>query len=222
MTMIHRTNAQARPAGTLTTETQARGLGRHGRRLLGYLAVGVLLLGAVAGLLTAGQQLLPMAATTENAVVGPVGECRGGQTAGVANGRIPQRLLCPAGHTDDGDQALLRADAAAALLELAAAWEADFGTPLCIRSAYRSWGEQARLYARMPAVAAPPGVSAHGWGTAADLCGGVADASSRQHAWMVQHGPEHGWVQPEWARAGGSRPEPWHWEYVHSPATFTG
>ena len=74
----------------------------------------------------------------------------------------------------------------------------------------------------MPELAAPPGVSDHGWGTAADLCGGVQDAGSAEHAWMAQHGPEHGWDQPGWARAEGSRPEPWHWEYVHSPGTFTG
>ena len=30
---------------------------------------------------------------------------------------------------------------------------------------------------------------------------------------MVTHGPEHGWVHPSWAGAGGSRPEPWHFEY---------
>ena len=25
--------------------------------------------------------------------------------------------------------------------------------------------------------------------------------------------PAYGWDNPEWARAGGSKNEPWHWEY---------
>jgi LAS superfamily LD-carboxypeptidase LdcB len=155
-------------------------------------------------------------------VVGPVGECGGQDTAAYANGRIPTRALCPAGSTDSGEQALLRADAAAALLDLADAWEADHGSALCVRSAYRSYARQAGLHARMPELAAPPGVSSHGWGTAVDLCGGIADATSPQHAWMAEHGPDHGWIQPDWAQAGGSRPEPWHWEYEYGPSTFTG
>ena len=188
-------------------------------RLLGGLT---LALGLVVGLLLVGGRAWSTSGGGFNAVVGPVGECEGHDTAGYANGRIPTRALCPAGWSDRGEEVLLRADAAAAMLSLAAAWEAEHGTPLCVRSSYRSFAQQAGLFARMPDVAAPPGVSAHGWGTALDLCGGIADASSQEHAWMVQHGPEHGWVQPDWAQAGGSRPEPWHWEYEHSPRTFTG
>jgi hypothetical protein len=29
----------------------------------------------------------------------------------------------------------------------------------------------------------------------------------------AQHAPDHGWHHPRWARQGGSKPEPWHWEY---------
>ena len=193
------------------------------RRVLPLLGLGLALGLVVVGLLPVGRAAWPVPRDSGvNVVVGPVGNCQGANTAGHANGRIPRRALCPVGHTDGGEQALLRADAAAAFLSLSAAWEADHGTPLCLRSAYRTYAEQAGLYARMPGIAAPPGVSDHGWGTAVDLCGGVQDPLSQQHAWMVQHGPEHGWVEPDWAQAGGSRPEPWHWEYEHSPRTFTG
>jgi LAS superfamily LD-carboxypeptidase LdcB len=173
-------------------------------------------------MLLIGHNLLAAAPRGVNAVIGPVGECQGGETSGHANGRIPKRLLCPVGQTDLGDEALLRPDAAAAYLSLARAWQDDHGASLCLRSAYRTHKLQAALYARMPDIAAPPGESDHGWGTAVDLCGGIADPSSLQHAWMQQNGPEHGWIQPEWAQATGSRPEPWHWEYVHGPGTYGG
>jgi hypothetical protein len=173
----------------------------------------VLVVGGRAGL-SSGDEL--------NALVGPAGRCDGRDPAGYPNGRIPESALCQEGRTDHGEPVLLRADAAAALSALAAAWEADHGTPLCIRSAYRSYDEQAELVARMPELAAPPGESAHGWGTALDLCGGIADASSPQQVWMARNAPRHGWVQPEWAQPQGSRPEPWHWEYEHGPRTYTG
>lgn len=192
------------------------------RRALSVIGLG-LVLGLAAGvLLAAGHSLPQVPAHRVNEVVGSVGECQGGETAGYANGRIPRRVLCPVGQTDQGSVALLRPDAAAAFRSLARAWEADHDTPLCVRSAYRTYKLQAALYARTPDIAAPPGESDHGWGTAVDLCGGIADPSSAEHAWMQQRGPQHGWIQPGWAQASGSRPEPWHWEYVHSPGTFHG
>ena len=207
---------------TRNAEAQAKNPSPTGRRVLRALGPGLALGLAVCVLLVTGHSLLAAPPRGVNAVVGPVGECQGGETAGYANGRISKRVLCPVGQTDQGRAALLRPDAAAAFLSLARAWQADHGTPLCLRSAYRMHKQQAALYARMPDIAAPPGASDHGWGTAVDLCGGIADASSHQHAWMQQNGPEHGWIQPEWAQAAGSRPEPWHWEYVHGPGTYSG
>jgi hypothetical protein len=29
-------------------------------------------------------------------------------------------------------------------------------------------------------------------------------------------GAEFGWINPDWALPGGSKPEPWHWEFVPS------
>jgi D-alanyl-D-alanine carboxypeptidase len=30
---------------------------------------------------------------------------------------------------------------------------------------------------------------------------------------MLTHAPLFDWFHPAWAEPGGSRPEPWHWEY---------
>ena len=35
---------------------------------------------------------------------------------------------------------------------------------------------------------------------------------------MKANAPAYGFVHPDWAEPGGSRPEPWHWEYVGVPA----
>ena len=59
-----------------------------------------------------------------------------------------------------------------------------------------------------------PGTSRHGVGLAVDLCGGVEDFGSSVHHWLRQNAPLYGWYHPSWASAGGSLPEPWHWEYA--------
>jgi hypothetical protein len=30
---------------------------------------------------------------------------------------------------------------------------------------------------------------------------------------MTAHAPDFGWTNPDWARDGGGREEPWHWEF---------
>ena len=62
-------------------------------------------------------------------------------------------------------------------------------------------------------LGAVPGTSNHGWGLAVDLCGGIQSYTSPQHAWMTEHAGRFGWRQPAWAQQGGSKPEPWHWEF---------
>ncbi len=61
--------------------------------------------------------------------------------------------------------------------------------------------------------AAPPGMSNHGWALALDLGGGIQSYGTAQYEWMRANAPAYGWDNPEWARAGGSKNEPWHWEY---------
>ncbi|SDC51966.1 D-alanyl-D-alanine carboxypeptidase [Geodermatophilus telluris] len=138
------------------------------------------------------------------APAGPVSPAWGGWS----NGRIPTAALCPVarGHA-------LRCDAAAGYAALAQAYQAAFGTPLCITDSYRSMGAQVDAFRRKPALAAVPGTSNHGWALAVDLCGGINVAGTPQWTWMTQHAGAFGFVNPDWARPGGEKPEPWHWEY---------
>jgi hypothetical protein len=126
------------------------------------------------------------------------------------NGEVPDDALCSA--TPDGAQHL-RCDAAVAYRLLDAAYDDAFGTSICITDSYRSRAGQEDVFRHKPGLAATPGTSNHGWGVATDLCGGIERFDTPEHDWMVTHGPALGWVHPSWAGAGGSRPEPWHFEY---------
>jgi hypothetical protein len=156
---------------------------------------------AVAGGATAG---------AGNRVTGDVGDCPGGQTELYPNGRIPASALCPVWGTTGG---LLRADAAYAFNRLSAAFDQRFGHPICVSDTYRSYDEQVAVRARRPGLSAVPGTSNHGWGRAADLCGGIQDFGSATHGWMLLNAPLYGWFHPAWAEPGGPMPEPWHWEF---------
>ena len=145
-----------------------------------------------------------------NYVTGPTGECRGGDVQRYGNGEIPASALCPLwgapGH-------LLRADAAHAFNQLAEAYAADHGEALCITDSYRTYASQVRLKAAKPRLAARPGTSNHGWGTAVDLCGGIQSFGTSEHRWMQANASLYGFFHPQWAQQGGSKPEPWHWEF---------
>ena len=125
-----------------------------------------------------------------------------------SNGQLGEDDLCSI-----GDGHWLRPDAAATYVAMDAAYAAAFGAPMCITDSYRNYGAQESLYWQKPNLAAVPGSSNHGWGLAVDLFCGVEAYSSAQHAWLDEHGDEFGWVNPGWAQSGGSRPEPWHWEF---------
>ncbi len=146
----------------------------------------------------------------DNRVAGLVGDCKGLPIEGYSNGAIPAEALCPvwaaAGHR-------LRADAAFGFDQLSEAYALEFGAPICITDSYRSYEGQVTVYANKPDLAAIPGTSNHGWGTATDLCGGIQSFGTPQHGWMRANAPLYGFFLPTWAQEGGSRPEPWHWEY---------
>ncbi len=126
------------------------------------------------------------------------------------NGAMPDDSLCPA--TPDGAQ-LLRCDGAVAFRLLAADYAEALGTELCVTDSYRSRPGQVAVFEAKPHLAAVPGTSVHGVGLAVDLCGGIERFGTIEHEWLVEHGPARGWHHPSWAAAGGSRPEPWHFEY---------
>lgn len=128
----------------------------------------------------------------------------------VANGELTEEYLC-----DVGDGFLLRPDAGAAFLALADTYADSTGDSLlsCIGNSYRTYDEQVELYGQKPGLAAEPGTSEHGWGLAIDFECGANSYSSSFYAWLDANGPGYGWTNPPWAQPGGSRPEPWHWEF---------
>lgn len=127
-----------------------------------------------------------------------------------ANGAIPTDAMCELPQSGE----YLQVAAAVAWDSLNAVYRERFGADACVTDSFRSLDEQHAVYASKPTLAAEPGTSDHGFGVALDLCGGVESFSSEQHAWFADVGPEHGWINPDWAQPTGSRPEPWHWEYV--------
>jgi hypothetical protein len=150
-------------------------------------------------------------AGTGNRVTGPVADCRGGDVEHYPNGRIPVQALCPLA-AQPGNY--LRADAATAFDQMSRAFAARFGTPICVTDSYRTYDEQVRLKAQKPNLAATPGMSNHGWGTATDLCGGIQNFGTPEHGWLAANAPLYNWFHPSWARQGGSKPEPWHFEFA--------
>jgi LAS superfamily LD-carboxypeptidase LdcB len=124
------------------------------------------------------------------------------------NGLIPARYLCPL--PQPGRE--LRADAALAFYQLNNAYKQHFGTQMCLTDSYRPLAEQQRIYANRPGMAAVPGHSNHGWGTAVDLCGGVQNQGSAQFNWLQANSKKYDFFHPAWAYS--SPFEPWHWEYT--------
>jgi FtsZ-binding cell division protein ZapB len=124
------------------------------------------------------------------------------------NGLIPARFLCPLPQSGR----MLRADAALAFYKLNAAYKRRFGTQMCLTDSYRPLAEQQRIYANRPGMAAVPGHSNHGYGTAVDLCGGVQSQGTAQFNWLQSNSKQYEWFHPSWAYS--SPFEPWHWEYT--------
>lgn len=61
----------------------------------------------------------------------------------------------------------------------------------------------------------PVGQSIHGewtYGSAVDFAN-LGGFGAPRHNWLRANAGPFGWYQPAWAAAGGSLPEPWHWEY---------
>lgn len=131
------------------------------------------------------------------------------QVASEPNGQISDTNLC---QTPDGFH--FRGDAAKAWWQLSERYEERFDVPVCLTDAYRSLTVQQRLYSTKAGLAARPGTSNHGWGVAVDLCGGAEYFSSDENEWLSENAGSFGWINPSWAQSTGSKPEPWHWEYV--------
>jgi LAS superfamily LD-carboxypeptidase LdcB len=128
-----------------------------------------------------------------------------------ANGQIPASALCALSFAPGAE---LRCDATAAIEQLNVAYRQQFGTDLVISDSYRSYSSQVACRRTKGSLCAVPGTSNHGLGKALDLGGGAQLFGTAQHNWLVANAGAYGWALPAWAHAGGSKPEPWHWEYV--------
>jgi hypothetical protein len=126
------------------------------------------------------------------------------------NGQWPDTALCAL----PGGGHFLRPQAAEAFVRLSFDYARVFGGPPCLTDSYRSLAGQRRVARTKPRLAARAGTSTHGDGVAVDLCGGAESYGTPQYGWLREHGPRYGWDNPDWARAEGSRPEAWHWEYT--------
>lgn len=134
-----------------------------------------------------------------------------------SNGHMPMSSMCLIGWGTDqiGSPQYLRCDAADALARLNDAFRARFGESLALDLTYRSYDEQVRIAAYYGALAATPGTSSHGLGTALDVqeWPGVYGFGTERYVWLVANAPTYGWFSPARVRATGAYPEYWHYEY---------
>jgi hypothetical protein len=138
----------------------------------------------------------------------------GGSAAwgGYQNGRIPGSALCP---VPSSSTLQLECGAAAAFDQLNVAFKAAIGQNLGITDGYRSYDEQVACRLAKGSLCANPGTSNHGWGKAVDIgaCCGINSGTGPAFDWLTANASQYGWHHPAWAQAGGSKPEPWHWEF---------
>ena len=127
------------------------------------------------------------------------------------NGKIPDSELQTLSFSSGSK---MNKKAAAAMEEMNKAYKADNGSDLTINEAYRDCATQIRYSKELGsrAAPAPPCVSNHGWGLAADIEVGAFGSST--YNWLKANAHKYGYVHPAWAEPGGSNPEQWHWEYA--------
>ena len=127
------------------------------------------------------------------------------------NGKIPDSELQALSFSPSNK---MNKKAATAMEEMNKAYKADNGSDLTINEAYRDCATQIRYSKELGsrAAPAPPCVSNHGWGLAADIEVGAFGSST--YNWLKANAHKYGYVHPAWAEPGGSNPEQWHWEYA--------
>lgn len=109
--------------------------------------------------------------------------------------------------------AYLRKDAGQAFMQMAQAYKSATGKSLSLTEGWRSYDRQVKLYNDYRSgrgnLAAKPGTSNHGKGTAVDMAGMGAVGSARFN-WLRQNAPKFGY---SWTGGTFSQVEPWHWDY---------
>jgi hypothetical protein len=161
-----------------------------------------------------GPGTVAQVAVTGASCVQPAANAATGAAAwgGYQNGRIPATALCP---VPSAPALQLECGAATAFDQLNTAFKAQFGQDIGITDGYRSYDEQVQCRLEKGSLCANPGTSNHGWGKAVDIggCCGINTGTGPAFDWLTTNAGRYGWRHPAWAQAGGSKPEPWHWEY---------
>ncbi|MEU4364013.1 M15 family metallopeptidase [Promicromonospora sp. NPDC023987] len=139
----------------------------------------------------------------------PLPECDVNASVDGTNGALADHSLCELWQPGE----YLRPDAAMSLSALNEAFRASFGREMCLVASYRDLDTQYEIKASRGYFAASPGTSMHGWGLAIDLCS-KETGDSEVFSWLWANAPTYGWQNPSWAQLGGSKYEPWHWEFV--------
>ncbi|MFC8799908.1 D-alanyl-D-alanine carboxypeptidase family protein [Promicromonospora sp. NPDC057138] len=151
----------------------------------------------------------PESAASRSLERSPLPDCDVNAPVEGTNGALADHSLCELWQPGE----YLRPDAALSLSALNEAFRASFGREMCLVASYRSLDTQYALQASRGWYAASPGTSMHGWGLAIDLCT-KETGSSEIMSWLWANAPSYGWQNPSWAQLGGSKYEPWHWEFV--------
>ncbi|WP_251151280.1 M15 family metallopeptidase [Cellulosimicrobium sp. Marseille-Q4280] len=158
------------------------------------------------------------ATNISQAASGP-GDASADPWPGQANGLADGSILCA---SEAAGGRSLRCDAAGAFDAMMTAMTAATGASITLNDAYRSLGEQVHLRATLgPRLAAVPGTSNHGFGTAIDIANQAAVPGTITGDWLAANAGAYGWVHPAWARPGGTKPEHWHWEFAGFPGGTT-
>lgn len=111
------------------------------------------------------------------------------------------------------DQSLYH-EAAADFRLLDDAYLKNFNSHLPITDSDRTLEQQKAVKIMKPNLAATPGTSVHGWGMAIDVGAGANTFSTAENNWLRENAHNFGWIHPYWAEPDGSKPEPWHFEWV--------
>ncbi|GAA4716521.1 D-alanyl-D-alanine carboxypeptidase [Promicromonospora umidemergens] len=151
----------------------------------------------------------PESAASRSLDRSPLPDCDVDAPVDGTNGALADHSLCELWQQGE----YLRPDAAMSLSALNEAFRASFGREMCLVASYRDLDTQYELKASRGYYAASPGTSMHGWGLAIDLCS-KETGSSEVFSWLWANAPTYGWQNPSWAQLGGSKYEPWHWEFV--------
>jgi tape measure domain-containing protein len=141
--------------------------------------------------------------------------------AGGNNGQLPLGSLMSVPFATGGPGVgsaggMLRRDAALAAIAADRAARAATGSGLSLTEGYRDLAGQQMRWAQYKAgrgnLAAAPGTSNHGFGTAGDF-------GSSARNWLASNGPKFGWYP---TGLGFSQREPWHFDFKGVPQLAAG